>query len=351
MFALEAVKAKHGDCLLLHWGTDKAPKVALIDGGPDGTYKNFLKPRLAALAKQRKVPKIALDMMMVSHIDDDHINGILDLTDDIENGDDAPASVGLIWFNSLEGLLKDKIAEGSTAQVTASVNAAAKGVNNEWQKKVLASVPQGQQLHAFAKRSGVFDEMNDPFQPLIMNSKQKAHKLAGLSLTVIGPFAEEVEELRKKWKELRKAGITAAFNDPSPYNLSSIVVIAEFGGKRMLLTGDARGDKVINGLKAQGLMKKDKCHVDLLKLPHHGSRNNVTKGFFEQVTADVYVVSGDGVKFPNPHKEAMQMLADARGDDDFIIYCTYDLAHMKKLFGKKLRIPKAKETSITAVLS
>src|SRR5262249_41547315 len=33
------------------------------------------------------------------------------------------------------------------------------------------------------------------------------------------------------------------------------------------------------------------------------------------------VVSGDNVKFPNPHKDEMQWLADARGDD-YTIYCT-----------------------------
>ena len=46
MFMIEAVKAKHGDCLLLHWG---AGKLALIDGGPDTVYENFRKPRLERL--------------------------------------------------------------------------------------------------------------------------------------------------------------------------------------------------------------------------------------------------------------------------------------------------------------
>jgi len=349
MFALETIKAKHGDCLLLHWGTAAAPKIGLIDGGPDTVYGNFLKPRLKKIAKDRGKDVLPLDLTMVSHIDDDHINGILDFADDIENGD-APADIGLLWFNSLEGLLKDKIAEGSTAQVTAAVNQMAAPVENEWHRKVLASVPQGQQLHAFAKRHGIFDQMNSPFQPLVMNAKQKATKIAGLSLTVIGPFADEVEALRKKWKELRKKGITAAFSDPSPYNLSSIVVIAEFGGKTMLLTGDARGDKVLEGLKVQGKLKNGKVHLDLLKLPHHGSQNNVTQGFFEQVTADVYVVSGDNVKFKNPHKKAMQQLADARGDDDYEIFCPYNLGYMKDIFGKKLKVPAGKATSVTTSL-
>ena len=53
MFGLEAIKAKHGDSLLLHWGTNSNRKVALIDGGPDTVYTKFLKPRLEELAAER----------------------------------------------------------------------------------------------------------------------------------------------------------------------------------------------------------------------------------------------------------------------------------------------------------
>ena len=347
MFMIEAVKAKHGDCLLLHWG---AGKLALIDGGPDTVYENFLKPRLERLRDECGARKLQLDLTMVSHIDDDHINGILALADDIENGD-APAKIGVLWFNSLEHLLDEPIAEGTTAQVTAAVGALLPHVKNKWDQKVLASVPQGQLLHGFAQREGIFDLMNDPYQPLVMTAKkQKSAPIAGLELTVIGPFAKEVEALRKKWKKLRKESVTAAFSDPSPYNLSSIVVLCEFDGKRALLTGDARGDKILNGLKEKDLLEDSSIHVDLLKLPHHGSQNNVTKEFFEQVTADTYVVSGDNDKFPNPHKKAMEWLADARGDDDYLICCTYDLPYMHKIFGKKLVVPKSTETSVMAVL-
>ena len=213
------------------------------------------------------------------------------------------------------------------------------------------SVPQGQELFVFAKRHRIFDTMNRPFSPLIIcKASQKIEKIAGLLVTVISPAAAEVEALQKKWKKLRKKSITAAFDDRSVYNLSSIVVLCEFKSKRVLLTGDARGDKILKGLETMKLLKNGKIHVDLLKIPHHGSQHNSTKKFFQQVTAGVYVVSGDNVKFPNPHKKAMQWLADARGDDDYAIYCTYPLSYMSKIFRDKLRVPKNDQTSIVAAL-
>jgi hypothetical protein len=60
-----------------------------------------------------------------------------------------------------------------------------------------------------------------------------------------------------------------------------------------ILTGDARGDKILEGLELVGLLEKGgNMHVDVLKVPHHGSDNNMAPIFFTRVTADHYVFSG-----------------------------------------------------------
>ena len=106
------------------------------------------------------------------------------------------------------------------------------------------------------------------------------------------------------------------------FNLSSITVLATFKKKTMLLTGDARGDYVLAGLRRAKLLKNGKIHVNLLKIPHHGSDNNVDTDFFRSITADHYVVSGDG-EHGNPEVSTFQMISDARGQDEFTIYLTH----------------------------
>ena len=108
----------------------------------------------------------------------------------------------------------------------------------------------------------------------------------GLTFMVIGPMKPELAALHEKHQEwlqkLKKEGKSppaalAAYVDPSVTNLSSIVVVAEANGKRMLLTGDARGDKILEGLQLVGLLgpgDDSTMQVDLLKVPHHGSDNN-----------------------------------------------------------------------------
>ena len=83
IFTLEVLQADHGDCLLLHYGKKTKPKIIVIDGGPSGIYRDFLRPRLLEIrdtvSPGRPLP---ISMVMVSHMDDDHVNGILALTNE-----------------------------------------------------------------------------------------------------------------------------------------------------------------------------------------------------------------------------------------------------------------------------
>ncbi len=335
-FSLEALQAKHGDSLLLHFGTRENPRLVVIDGGPAGVFGR-LRKRLDALraARARDGASLPIRLLMVSHIDDDHIRGVLDLTDHLlrerENGP-APYEVTTLWHNAFEDVLGGAVT-ASTASVAEVEGAstdevlASLGVERET-KAVLAGVPQGRRLRDNAR---LLDwALNKPFSGLVEGPGVEPVKLGeGITFTVVGPGKERIEALREEWektvatapKEKLKAE-AAAYVDRSVANLSSIVVLAEAGGKRMLLTGDARGDFVLEGLEAAELMDGEgRIHVDLLKVPHHGSVHNVEEDFFRRVTADHYVISADG-KHDNPDVEMLKMLSAARAGARYTVHLT-----------------------------
>ena len=122
---------------------------------------------------------------------------------------------------------------------------------------------------------------------------------------------------------------------------------AVISAQTMLLTGDARGDKILEGLELAGLLKpKGTMHVDLLKVPHHGSANNMETKFFKRVTADHYVFSGDG-EHGNPERETLEVLFEARGDEPFVMHFTYPIddsdAERKKDWEKEQGKEKARK--------
>jgi hypothetical protein len=134
--------------------------------------------------------------------------------------------------------------------------------------------------------------------------------------------------LAKRWKQAKKkkdpAVIGAAYTDESIPNLSSIVLYLEQGGQTALLTGDARGDRILSGLRANGaLTGAEPLHVSLLKLPHHGSDRNVERDFFELIHADHYVISADGIAHHHPNENVLTWLVESRKvDDDYTIHLT-----------------------------
>jgi beta-lactamase superfamily II metal-dependent hydrolase len=121
-------------------------------------------------------------------------------------------------------------------------------------------------------------------------------------------------------------------------NLASIVLVVTRGRRRMLLTGDARGDHILRGLQDAGVLTGATAHFDVLKIPHHGSDRNVTVDFFRRLPADHYIVSGNG-KHGNPESETLRMLAEARGAAPYTVHFTYrDGEHE---LGQRIRAWKA----------
>jgi hypothetical protein len=347
-FSLDVRRARKGDCLVLHYGSKTNPGLGLIDGGPSQVYGPHLKPRLEQIRKSRKLgpnDPLPVDFMMVSHIDDDHINGILELTKELLEAKAAkkplPFRIQSVWHNTFDDIIGNNPKE-LTAAVTAQFGTASLSGEPETDgldpdvARVLASVSQGFRLRDDLR--GLKLRINPEFEGKLVIAKKKAKTLdmgKGLKFTVVGPMHDEIAALQKDHdtflKKKEKAGtasVLAAFTDSSVANLSSVVVLAEVGKKRMLLTGDARGDKVLEGLELVGLLKNDgksTMHVDVFKGPHHGSDRNADPILFRRVTADHYVFSGNG-EHGNPERETLQMLLDERGDeDDYTIHLTYPI--------------------------
>lgn len=339
MLVLEALRAKHGDALLLHYGTKKSPRLAVIDAGPAGVYADAVKPRLLEIREERGIAEdeaLEIDLMMVSHLDADHITGILELMRKLRDLRQAkkplPWKIARFWHNAFDDLTGGRKAGASAAGLqTASLVAEALPTieDDAGSGLVLASVGQGRDLRDVVSFFGL--DGNPPFGGII-KEPHKPIKLDGLELTVLGPDDKNLEILQKDWDKkvkelLAKKGKAAkaelaAYVDKSVYNLSSIVVLAKADKKTMLLTGDARGDYTLESLRKAGLLKNGKpLKVDLLKLPHHGSDRNVDQDYFDNIQAKHYVISADG-KYTNPDVPTLEMISKSRKDDDFTIWLT-----------------------------
>jgi beta-lactamase superfamily II metal-dependent hydrolase len=220
---IEIFPSLSGDCLLI---TSRDDKRILADAGLPAAYSGHI---AAPLSRLRKTGK-AIDLAYVSHIDRDHIGGILRLLDDEmawrvhdhmqKKGKSfkkpkapRPPDILEIWHNAfLEDIEATRgIALGSalasSAETLGSLNAA--GLGN---REMTASFERVQML---ALSVGDAIEVNwrigkDQLGiPLNTPSKRKDKflvarpkatiPLGSMDITVLGPTKVELEELRTEW--------------------------------------------------------------------------------------------------------------------------------------------------------
>jgi hypothetical protein len=365
---LEALNALAGDCLLLRYpGPDGKERLWIIDGGPrrDKTkginvWSDVLLPRLKEINPN---PRLPVALGMVSHIDDDHINGIQKLTDKLRGAtpmNPADVEFARFWFNSFDKLVGPPPADAAVDASPASLQSLVApknlpGVDDEHATMVMQSVAQGNALASDLRALHL--EGNKPVNGFVAAKPgQPKHKIEGADVTVLGPLQRRLDKLRDEWakalkkstKEARQAALQELFvpkvkEDKSVPNLSSIVVLVETGGRKLLLTGDAHGDDVVEAWKELGLGDHP-ARLDLVKMPHHGSIRNCTKSFVEFFLADHYVFSADG-KHDNPDAPAVEAVVKFHGARAMTMHFTNDDVAWSKPYnldkgGKEVRTLK-----------
>jgi hypothetical protein len=116
---------------------------------------------------------------------------------------------------------------------------------------------------------------------------------------VLFPLLEEAKHLGQR------AFVTAP-------NLASLMLLAEEDGEAILLTGDGHRDDILAGLRAAGhLANGAGLHVNVLKVQHHGSENNIDDPFCRTITANDYVFCGNG-EHENPDFDVIRAIARSR---------------------------------------
>lgn len=316
MLTLHVVQARFGDCLILKYGTSAKPRYLLVDGGPPETFDKHLDTTIRTIVTTGK-----LDLVVLSHVDNDHIVGLLDLfatlEEDMTNGDPARVKVGGLWHNSFAKTLDpdSQITQRMQAMMFAASQAslAMPDAGNAF-----FGIKEGSRLRLLAKKLGIPINAGFANDLIILETAGAPAAFGKLSLRVIGPTQANLDALRDEWlKWLEKTEQQMASNpatlanvDKSIPNLSSIVLLAECDGKKLLLTGDARSDHVVAGLELAGLLVSGKCHVDVMKVAHHGSNRNATATFFKNVTADTYVISANGSN-DNPDHDTLKWIVEA----------------------------------------
>lgn len=360
---LRIFQSAKGDCLLLE-GSDGS--LVLVDGGMANSFRQHVVPHLADLRDEGR----ELEAVYVSHIDQDHISGVLEMLE-IElawrvfehhhyRGSRVrtpalgrPPRIKTLWHNAFHDQISKNAGEIENL-LAASVTPFIASRDPEIRRSgfalagVAASVKEAIQVSQLASKDVLGIPLNqvpgNKRTPRLLRAdgRLKPFFVGTMRFTILGPTVEELTQLRDGWDfwlgnnrktidvlreqskrdgdEIGNAGIRL-WEDQADYkrvtvpNIASLTFLVEDAGKRLLLTGDTHHDMLIHGIERANLFDaSDRLHVEVLKVQHHGSEHNLDDEFARRVTADHYVFCGDG-SHGNPEPVVLERICRARMTD------------------------------------
>lgn len=313
MFKVELLPALHGDCILIEYGSDDETHRVLIDGGPPATWNDQLRQRLDGLGKGD------IELFVLTHVDADHIGGAIPALEQAPEG-----LFGEVWFNGWKHLLPSGMLSARQGEIFSML---IDDRGEDWNK-------------AFGGKAVCLTEHGAPVKPLP----------GGMKLTILSPTPRELSRLKKTWsQQLAKHGLTpgahheyrqflaraphpstdaeelaaTAFrSDRSAPNASSIAFLAEYDGKRVLFTGDAYATvlaRTISRYLEDNPDEGERLRIDVLKVPHHGSRGNLNLKLLKLLDCKQFWFSSNGDIHNLPDNEAVgRILFSAKDHVDLV---------------------------------
>ncbi|MCP4048295.1 MAG: hypothetical protein GY732_20145 [Gammaproteobacteria bacterium] len=352
MFRIEMLPAAHGDCLWIEYGSGADIRRILIDGGPAHTYPS-LRERILHLPSEDR----HFELLIVTHIDGDHIEGVVRLLQDAEV---LGCTFGKIWFNGRDQL--NEVPDPAGEPLGA--------VQGEYLGILIADYETrtGERVWNTDFNNGIasIDPQHPTFPPVMLDGDCR--------LTLFSPTFDRLLDLKDRWRdELKKAGVVSGDEDAlrqklasnrqlrplgdvlgsedefedapselplpggrdadfsdvlgssgeagenaefggdtSKANGSSIAVLLEYPAHdtevRIMLAGDAWASVLETSIGQYLGGSNSKLKLDAFKIPHHGSVANITDTLLGKIKCKHYLVSTSGARFDHPHTRAIELL-------------------------------------------
>jgi hypothetical protein len=376
MLTVEMLPAKNGDCLWVEYGSPGERRRLLIDGGTHATY-DALRERIEALPPHERT----FELLVVTHIDNDHIDGIVRLLQNPQLG----FRFKDIWFNGWRHL-----------------RAPEDDVLGPVQAEYLAARIRHRRLAWNRCFEENFDE-----DAVVVPPEQKLPRipLAGdLELVLLSPTPAELTRLRGKWrdvvtdveKDYPDPGSTADWlrrldrdrryrpdddfddtlgperppnvekllqvkfeSDNTPANGSSIAFLLKHGVKHCLFGGDAHAPvleaSIRRYLAEEGLPR---LPLDGFKVPHHGSKKNVSKSLLDLLQCRRFLISTNSSgRQRHPDDESVARIVAYGGQDTELVFNyrvnqtkRWNNRGLRRKYGYRTRYPPAGREGISVEL-
>ncbi len=339
MIEIKSYPAKNGDAFLVK--ASATPFSMLIDGGYAETFHRHIKPDLKSLSTSGH----SLDVVVATHIDADHISGLLSFFR-LNGPAQEPAiiHVGEVLHNSLRSLMPPTEEQAAMRRDDLALvhDIRLRGYpqpDTTSSQEHDISARQGSSLAQLLRDGGYQWNTHSGTIPIggggLVNLRLPQGKI-----TFLGPTRARLDALTKWWvSEIRRMGFIGSLDglddvfeylcahevvdpgeqllassddlanafvpDNSVTNGSSISFVLEIEGCRILFLGDSWAEDTTAALAGNGMQ-----FFDAIKVAHHGSVRNTSVELLNLVDSPHFFISTNGEGHKHPDFGVLKAIVD-----------------------------------------
>lgn len=312
---IKVFKALYGDCIILVFGPAQ-DKFIMIDGGIGRECYKSIKEFVSSL----KDKNMSIKLLILTHIDSDHIDGILKL---FSEPDFDEAIIDKMWFNYGEfldtelGIIREK--ERNGIFLTDATNQISWKQGNDLEKilrkykfqhdKVIKSYDEfdieDSHITVLSPSLQILKDFNDQW----MLEKEQEVKISART-----DYSRSIEELNEM----------EFVENISVSNRSSIAFLFEYQRSRVLILGDASAIEVEKSLSKLGHSEENQLVVDICKISHHASKHNTSSSLIKMLKCSNYIISTNMTASGRPSKVCLsRIICNSKQPVKF--YCNYEI--------------------------
>ena len=291
-----------GDCIHIRITESNETYNIIIDSGPSGHARKF-----RSLIRSIEEANQKVDLLCVTHIDNDHIKGAEILFSDPKF---TFSGIDMIWMN----------------------------IPDDPDSPTKPAAPDGSRLISCRAACNLLEHIKKKGYQYKAKVSAGTHlQLGSTEIRAVLPDIKRLNAYYEDWnkKAPNKKARAISASDSSSTNGASIVLLLKSDTTRMLFTGDA----VAEDIQDVSLLYSGEIGFDLVKLPHHGSANNITAGMLQAMNCHCFLISAEKSS-KRPSQECVNLLGQFGAvHGQVVLYGNYAWNHLRQPSGIQIFAP------------
>ena len=288
----------HGDCFVIECDKGDKSGVVVVDGGPSGGAK-VLQPILEEIGTP--------DLLVLTHFDGDHIQGLIDYIEACQGILAVPAKE--VWANcagdvkvkneNFSPIMLDSAKQG--VELARLLNAMARTGKMTWRDDIAEGFIPDDCPFASIEVISPTEEMRG----LAIGQQEEQAQKMPMAVAMDKKKMTRADDIDIPLDILAQGKPAAPNKKNDVPNASSIAFILRCDGLSILMLGDSFPQNVEAYLRSKGYSEDNPLEVDFVKVAHHGSKHNTSNELLDIIKCNHYLISTNGKIYQHPDRDSI----------------------------------------------